>query len=80
MPLYLQKDSRYLFLYFKYQYGCTNLYTNVKQEHSRSDALTDTIVIRQEWNTGPLVRKTHALPIAPRPLPTINIITSMVIV
>ena len=61
MPQYLQKDSRYLFLYFKYQYGCTDLYTNVKQEHSSSDALTDTIVICQEWNTGPLVGDTIAL-------------------
>ena len=41
--------------------------TNVAQEHMRSDALPDTTVVRWESNTGPLIWKTHALPIAPRP-------------
>ena len=42
---------------------------NVPQEHLRLDAPFDTNVIRQESNTEPLIWKTHALPIAPRPLP-----------
>ena len=39
------------------------------QEHLRSDALPDATVIRWESNTGPLIWKARALPIAPRPLP-----------
>ena len=46
--------------------------TNVAQEHLRLDALPDTTVIRRESNTGPLIWKTHALPIAPLPLPYKN--------
>ena len=50
-------------------YSVRNL--DVAQEHLWSDAFPDTTVIRQESATGLLVRKTYALPIAPRPLPII---------
>ena len=56
------------FYVFKYQCVSTDLYTSVAQEHSRPDALPDTTMIRKESNTGPLVWKTYALPIAPQPL------------
>ena len=52
-------------------------WTNVPQVHLRLDALADTTVIRRDSNTEPLIWKTHALPIAPQPLPKyINIIYS----
>ena len=54
------------FFCFKYQYGSSNLHTNVAQEHLRSDNLPETTMIRRESNTGPLVWKTYALLIAPR--------------
>ena len=64
-----EKPGCYLVFYFKYQFGSADLYTSVAQEHLRSDALPDTTVFLQELNTGPIVRRSHALPIAPRPLP-----------
>ena len=49
----------------------TEVYSSVAQEHLMLDAIPETTVIHQESNTGPLVRKTHALPISPRPIPMI---------
>ena len=71
-----EKPWCYLAFWFKYRYGSTDLHTSVAQEHLRSDILLDTTVSRQESNTGPRVRKTHALPIAPGPLP-IRILVSI---
>ena len=49
--------------------GLRSCSTNVALKHLRSDALPDTTMIWWESNLSSLVWKTHALPIAPRPLP-----------
>ena len=57
------------FFYFKNWCGSTDSYTSEAQELLRSDGFPDTIKIGQETSTGHLIGDTHALHIAPCPLP-----------
>ena len=48
----------YLVFWFKYQYGSTDLYTSVAQEHLNfDDLLPDINMIERDSNTGPLFLK-----------------------
>ena len=65
--------------YFKYQCGSTDLYASAAQEHFEVGCPSWHHHSPPGIEHGPLDWTTHALPIAPRPLPSVVLVIVIII-